>query len=792
MKGYKLKDLKLKEFDSIQEMFDRAFKRENTFEDFRTELVEGKEKRAGVELVQEVAKKQKGRIVGIKSLLDAIWITAAHIFVNAAQLDYEESHRVASGSTTSSFQRNQASTFVSNVLNRNNFQKNQNFNNGSRPNNVNNNRQNRGSGLVCEHCGINGHTIDICFKLIGYPADFGEKNLVGHPNETEAFISKIRNLRLSNGLVLYDVLVIVPGTEPGHKMTRCHGTPRDTLWFRPWVIPEYRVTLISVHKLAKDNKIFVAFDESRCFFELGFEYEKCYGDWLGHLADPVLNVLKTSLQFDNKNQTVFCEICQRAKKTREPFPLSDHISKLLDDLVHLYLWGPYKVTSFEGFRYFLTVVDDYTRVVWLYLIKYKDEVPYFNTVYYNMIENQFKRKIEKFRNFPDDNPGNDAQSSDDIFATQDEQVTTLEENIFSKGNLDQNSSTSNQDTQTVRRSSRQSVFPRNYNDFVVDSKTDAMNNEMDALLRNDTWDIVDLPKDKKVIGSKWIFKIKYKSSGEIDRYKARLVAQGFNQKEGIDYEQRFSLIVKMVTIRCLLNIVVSNSWHVFQLDVNNAFLYGDLVETVYMKPPEGYFLTGDNKNGFSQSKYDYSLYTKSDKGVFLALLVFVDDIIITSNSVSEIDKFKVFLKSKFMIKDLGKLIYFLGIEFMHFPLKSHLMIAFKILRFLKGSPGLGIHIIKNSGVSIRAFSDVDWVKCVVTRKSMTGYYVVTRKCGKTIKVESANQIADILTKGLDTVQHKELVNNLVYDIVDRSRKDGGLKLPCLDSNGWIKPLYKLD
>ncbi|GJX79619.1 ribonuclease H-like domain-containing protein [Tanacetum coccineum] len=165
-------------------------------------------------------------------------------------------------------------------------------------------------------------------------------------------------------------------------------------------------------------------------------------------------------------------------------------------------------------------------------------------------------------------------------------------------------------------------------------------------------DIVDLPKDRKAIGSKWIFKIKYKSSGEIDRYKARLVAQGFVQNEGIDYEKTFYHVVKIVTVRCLLNIVGSNSSSVFQLDVNNAFLYGDLAKIVYMKPPGGYFPLGNKvcrlkkslyglkqaprqwnaklnsaliENGFSQSKSDYSLYTKSDKDVFLALLFYVDD-----------------------------------------------------------------------------------------------------------------------------------------------------------------------
>ncbi|GKA15000.1 ribonuclease H-like domain-containing protein [Tanacetum coccineum] len=449
----------------------------------------------------------------------------------------EESHRVAAGSIAGSSQRNQAFAFVSNVPNKNNFQRNsQNMNSRPRPNNMNKNRQGGGSGLVCENCGFNGHTIDRCFKIIGYHADFVKKK------SNQSF--KGKNISNNNFV----------GTSSSSRFTN-----------------KQMATLIS---LIKDNKIGKNVQANMA----GFESEKCYGDWLGHPADPVLNVLKKSLQIDSNDKNLYFKVCQSAKQTREPFALS----------------------------ILLTVVDDYTRAVWVYLIKSKDEVSHFITVFYNLIENQFKRKIKIFRSdngtefvnqyvnkfyenkggiplridkfgsrsekcvmigyssvkkryrlysldknqfifskdvkffkniFPfkdsdkvkndtanlfqdvnhtnffdleypefsnDDervdpklnsdnksqsatssssksgrntsianflvNSKNDADRSDNVFATQNEGLTTLEENIFFEGNLDQNLNSSSQDVQNLRRSSRQSVFPRNYNDFVVDSK----------------------------------------------------------------------------------------------------------------------------------------------------------------------------------------------------------------------------------------------------------------------------------------------------------------------------------
>ncbi|GJU58294.1 ribonuclease H-like domain-containing protein [Tanacetum coccineum] len=205
-----------------------------------------------------------------------------------------------------------------------------------------------------------------------------------------------------------------------------------------------------------------------------------------------------------------------------------------------------------------------------------------------------------------------------------------------------------------------SFEPSNYKETINDNNwVEAMNTEMEALHRNQTWEITNLPKGRKPIGCKWIFKIKYNFNGEIKRYKARLVAKGFSQREGIDYDETFSHVVKMSTIRCLIAVVVKINWPLFQLDVNNAFLYGELEEDVYMKIPEGYASESNEK---VCSLNDHSLFVKSSKDSFIALLVYVDDIIISGNDLNEINAFKDFLSFKFQIKDLEKLKYFLGIE----------------------------------------------------------------------------------------------------------------------------------
>jgi hypothetical protein len=203
--------------------------------------------------------------------------------------------------------------------------------------------------------------------------------------------------------------------------------------------------------------------------------------------------------------------------------------------------------------------------------------------------------------------------------------------------------------------------------------------------------LVDLPKGHRPIGLKWVFKLKHDEQGEIVRHKARLVAKGYVQKQGVNFEDVFAPVARMESVRVLLILAAHHNWTVHHMDVKSAFLKGELAEEVYVTQPPGFIQQGEEKKvlklhkalyglrqaprawnlkldsvlhqlGFSKCKSEHGLYTRVKNQSRLLVGVYVDDLIITGESSSEISKFKGEMKKASRMSDLGALSYYLGIE----------------------------------------------------------------------------------------------------------------------------------
>jgi hypothetical protein len=219
----------------------------------------------------------------------------------------------------------------------------------------------------------------------------------------------------------------------------------------------------------------------------------------------------------------------------------------------------------------------------------------------------------------------------------------------------------------------------------------AAQEEIDSIHAAGTWTLTRLPPGRKAIGCKFVFKRKLRADGTIDRYKARLVAKGYSQKEGVDYDETFAPVAKFGAIRTLLSLSAHYDFEVHQMDVRTAFLNGDLDVDIYMRQPDGFVAPGQeelvcklNKSlyglkqagrawyhkihhtlpelGFTALHADTCVYILRQSSVLIIIALYVDDLLLFSNSLERLETLKRDLSSRFSMKDLGEAQYILGLQ----------------------------------------------------------------------------------------------------------------------------------
>jgi hypothetical protein len=205
----------------------------------------------------------------------------------------------------------------------------------------------------------------------------------------------------------------------------------------------------------------------------------------------------------------------------------------------------------------------------------------------------------------------------------------------------------------------------------------AMVREMEAHLENGTWELVKLPHGRKAIGYKWVFKVKRNPDGTVERYKPRLVAKGFGQRPGVDFDETFAPTTKWAALRAILALAALENLELESIDISNAYLNGELHDVdVYMQQPDGFAerdstwvarllkgLYGLKQGGReSRIRSDSSVFIWEKDGVKVIVPVFVDDITLASKSKEKIAEIKGLLAQRFKLRDLGPTSFLLGVQ----------------------------------------------------------------------------------------------------------------------------------
>ncbi|XXG70306.1 hypothetical protein AAC387_Pa06g3094 [Persea americana] len=519
------------------------------------------------------------------------------------------------------------------------------------------------------------------------------------------------------------------------------------------------------------------------------EITKLWHMRLGHMSERGMDELtKQGLLCGQKTRKLdFCEHCIFGKQCRVKFRTAVHRTKGTLDYIHSDLWGPSRVPSRGGGLYMLTFIDDYSRKVWVYILKHKHEAFAQFKQWKAMVEKQTSKQLKRLRTdnglefcnsafnefcknegYADGVKGYrlwclDGKSPRCIISrdvTFDESAMLKPKECQDAGKVEDQNGVSKQveleneapeklqdkvqtdvpvqhHVEEMQSSNEESAVPDDYmltqdrerrqikkpqrygyEDIVayalntaesieselvtyrdaITSKESvkwaiAMGEEIESLHKNQTWELVKPPKGQKIVGCKWVFKKKEGTPGvEETRFKARLVAKGYTRREGVDFNEVFSPVVKHSSIRVLLAMVAKFNLELEQLDVKTVFLHGELDKQIYMHQPEGFEIHGKEDhicllkkslyglkqsprqwykrfdtfmvgNGYCRSAYDNCVYHKKhSNGSYVYLLLYVDDMLIAAKDMSEINGLKTQLSGEFEMKDLGAVKKILGME----------------------------------------------------------------------------------------------------------------------------------
>ncbi|GJU56477.1 putative RNA-directed DNA polymerase [Tanacetum coccineum] len=453
------------------------------------------------------------------------------------------------------------------------------------------------------------------------------------------------------------------------------------------------------------------------------------------------------------NSKVFCDSCMKAKFSRLPFPVSTTKTHACFDLIHCDIWGKYRTPSLTRASYFLTIVDDFSRATWVYLLKQKHEASMCLKAFHKMVQVQFEKNIRRIRhlletaralrfeaNLPTRFWGEcvltvATETNGDKFKMKEDQEFSWairqeqkveEEEIFIPPSIWDDEAIEEKPKDLIGEPNEIEIghsepIEEFEDDFEHHTQTEAPSEDQtevdvgpegsqdednlfgpteEPTFNSDSNNFVE-PSKRKRTRPTYLDDYEVQlppsldhkqptSSRESSTVQGPTRSKRIHTNGRVDFHETFAPVAKLVTVRTLLTVAVKREWQIHQLDVNNAFLNGDLHEEVYMKVPQGFKKENDNRVcklkkslcglkqasrnwyqkfttslieiGFKQTGADHSLFTFKRRETFIATLIYVDDVIITGNNSGKIQEIKKFLHERFSIKDLGPLKFFLGIE----------------------------------------------------------------------------------------------------------------------------------